>query len=181
MVTKYAEKLLDLSKLDYNKVKELRKHNKLLKSLDKWVLFADRNLAKDMIDLSVIVKDLYEIKEPLNTFRGIREDHKVSANLGLKNPILSKQYRYNSNVEAVSFSTDVCIARAFGNIIIKSKFSPKKDNYLVISNELSFIINYDFRNRKTNIMTQDEVILLPPFDIQYTVIELEKKPLWGMW
>lgn len=170
---------LKLSEGGINKklVSELNKHTGLIDALDKWVLFADRKLIPKLEELTEIVQKLYG-KRRLHVYRGIRLNHKVSAHLGLKNhTAVGEKRHYESKVEAVSFTKDIRIARAFGEVVVEADFDDTH-KYLDITDELCAILS---ERRNIELYTQREVILLPPFALDFTVAEVHKKPVWLRW
>lgn len=158
---------IELESIDKNKIAELKKNKHLLESLDKWILFADRNLIPDIKRLSAIIKSM-EKQQGLVLYRGFNI-YSVQENLNIANPKINSNYNYATKERAVSFSKSKEIAKAFGEILVETNIKNDVD-YLEITNELNLII-HEMRNLKT-IETQDEVILLPPFEIDFKVISI---------
>lgn len=157
----------EINSLDKNKINELKKHKDLLNSLNEWIMIADRNLLPDILKLAKIIKNM-EKQSDIILYRGFSLNS-FQEDLNLTNPKLHGSYKFTSLEKPVSFSKSKDIAQAFGHILIETRINNKYD-FLVITNELNFLI-HEMRNLKI-IETQEEVILLPPFQIDFKVINI---------
>jgi len=169
---------LELSEIDPHKLQVLLKHQDLIKVLDDWILYPDRRLIEDLKKLAVIVNGLNKHSQSLVLYRGISPHLNYQDTMDLRDPngpIFSKVkkykkgdvFRYASTEKAISFSTNIFIARGFGTTLVSTVCDPSKQLALIITPELSKIICD--RRKITNLQTQDEVVILPPFDIEFTI------------
>lgn len=146
--------------LDWKKVDALRGHTQLLKALDSWILIADRKLIPQMIELGQLVRSLYPIPDELTIYRGFGING-FQENMGLKHiPHLGQVVHFQSDERALSFSTDLNIAKGFGNVVVTTKLQTRRSHFLDITDELSYLVQ-EMRNIK-DFQTQREIILLPP-------------------
>lgn len=137
-IEKYMSKPLDTNTIDFNKVSILEKYHKEIESLDEWILFADRKLLPDIRSLSKIIKNLYSDHKNFTAYRGIRYKDSISENLNIENPKIGNIGTYSSDIKPISFTTDIKIARAFGELIIETTIN-KYMNFLNITPELNYI------------------------------------------
>jgi hypothetical protein len=175
-----ASKNIDKSQLDKSKINALKKHSDLLNALDQWALIADRNLIPKLIELGSVVNKLYDFKDDLTLYRGfgVSRFNNFQDTMGLieerrfinkiKEHRVNDSFRYNSSFKAISFSTDLKIAEAFGSVVVRTMVNPLKDFILILTDELCYIVS---EMRNIELETQKEVILLPPFDITFVVVK----------
>ena len=180
----YGEKDVDISTLDNDKVEKLMSHKDLVKALDDWILSPDMKLVPKLIQLGKVVDDLYEIdSSPI--YRGITVSMMsgsyqntmdlVETNwLGI--PRLKEGikvgYKFNYTASSpTSFSYDICIAREFGLLVVKSSM-PDKGKRLVITNELNYIISK--RRNLKSVKSQDEVIAFNGAKLKCEVMEIPR-------
>lgn len=171
---------LALDHISEEKIKRLKQHPRLLAALDQWVLFADRRLIPEMRELGRIVKALYHLPNALTLYRGFRLGG-FQDTLGVPdNAHVGQVLPYKSDERSLSFSTNEDIAQAFGNVVVSTTVNPNKVELLWITDELVVIL-HEMRNLN-DIMTQHEVILLPPIEMQMRVVSFEKSKLgWLGW
>jgi hypothetical protein len=176
MVT-YTEKEFDTTNVDKDKVKELSKYADLIDALNSWITFPDRTLAVKLTELSLIVKQLYTFDDRIKLYRGVGNTN-LTASLGIEVPELGKDYKFESPNQALSFSSDIEIAKGYaGRFLIEVEID-KMSNFLVVTPELDYLI-CSCNNSKHK--TQKEVIVLPPINITPKVIEIKGKPLLCSW
>lgn len=169
---------LDLSEIDPIKLRALIGHRNLIEALDDWILYPDRRLINDLKQLALVVNKLYNYRSKIQLYRGFSPRLNYQDSMGLRDGDGSffskiKKYKkddvfhYASDDKAISFSTSRDIARGFGTTLVSTVLDPTKQLALIITPELSKII-CDRRNI-TDLQTQEEVIILPPFEIQFTI------------
>lgn len=180
-----AEKSLDISKINYKLINVIEQYPELLKTLDNWVLISDKKFIPDLIKLNEIIKKYKKdhnekINETLKVYRGfVINNFNEKLDLTRKD-IVGSKHNFKSNFKALSFTTDFNIAKAFsGNECIIETIFTKKDLYLEFIPELDFLLN-KIRNLK-HFSTQKEVILLPPFDIDFKIIQMNNPSFWLKW
>lgn len=173
-IFKYKAKPYSYDLLDKKKIEKIEKI-KEISSLDSWVDMSDYDLIDDLKILAIKLKEINKFNYDAVLYRGLLEKFSMSASLNLNNPQLNHSYHYSSDKEAVSFTKDIKIARAFGNIIIETSFN-NKTSFLDITPEIYFILSK--RRNLKKLEVQDEVILLPPFNIDFKVVEINKKTLF---
>lgn len=172
----YGEILINENDIDFSKVKILEKYKDLIEKLDKWVLFADNRLLPDLLKLSKIVDSLYHFKmckiyRGFNT-NGIQDKMNLVEKGFFGNKIkenikLGYKFKYETS-RPISFSSDLNIAKYFGNIVIETML-PK--NKLVLTNEICYIISKQCRKLK-ECYSQKEVIVFPNQELSCKVIRL---------
>ena len=171
-----ASKAVGKESVDQTVLKELMKYPVLLESLDKWILFADRKLISNIQKLGEIVKEIKPISEqPI--YRGFG-NFSVQEFLGfdIKHTNVGDKREVKYLDRAISFTTDLEIAKQFGPIIAKC-IDWKKHNYLYICPELCVIISQ--RRSIKAIETQEEIILLPPIDIHCEIVDIKKQNVFN--
>lgn len=168
-------KPLDLSTVDVRVMAKLKQREDLMECLDDWVLFADRDLIPKLRELAKLVRSLKPIsKVPI--YRGFGNWGAQETNgfsISSVNVGDVKSVRYTDR--AISFSTDIEIARAFGKIVVECNDWDKND-YLYICPELCRIVAE--RRNLTTVETQHEIIVLPPISISCKAIEVAKSKRW---
>lgn len=168
-------KLLDISTVDIGVMAKLKQRDDLMKCLDDWVLFADRDLIPRLRELAKLVRTLKPVaKVPI--YRGFgnwggQETNGFSTSSTNVGDVSNVRY----TDRAISFSTDIEIARAFGKIVVECNDWNKND-YLYICPELCRIIAE--RRNLAMIETQHEIIVLPPISISCKAIEVVKSKRW---
>jgi hypothetical protein len=171
---------LSLDDISQEKILRLKQHPQLLDALDQWTLFADRRLIPEMRELGNVVKKLYNLPNELRLYRGFRLGS-FQDNLGISEDAhLGQVVPYKTDERSLSFSTDEGIAKAFGNVVVNTTLNTKRAEFLYITDELVVIV-HELRNLK-KIMTQCEVILLPPMELNLKVVQFEKgRSSWMDW
>lgn len=157
-----------------------KQHPHIKKSLDTWLLIADKSLTKDLKDLSEFMKKIQPYPNNIEVYRGmpIHVSNTFNEKMGIKDPKVHDRYKFSSSDKSISFTTDIRIARYFGNVVVKTILHKCLD-YLILSNELNYVVCTNCRN--TDLNTQKEIILFPPFSIDFEIIEFIKKPWWSVW
>lgn len=168
-------KPLDLSTVDLKVMSKLQHREDLMKCLDDWILFADRDLIPKLRELAKLVRTLKPITR-VPIYRGFGNWGAQETNgfsISSVNVGDMKSVRYTDR--AISFSTDIEIARAFGKIVVMCNDWDKND-YLYICPELCRIVAE--RRNLTEVETQHEIIVLPPISISCKAIEVVKSKRW---
>jgi hypothetical protein len=176
--------ILHLNKedLDLKIIEKYRAFPKLIEALDNWILMPDMRLLPKLMELSQIVNKLQPLTGNIVAYRGFNYSYflKYQETFGLaKSPDLNT-VTTKTTTNPTSFSTDIRIARAFGNIVLQTQLTPTKHSFLRITDELSYLVSIDRRNLK-QIETQKEIIVFPNTELQIKVIESNKKPFWFKW
>lgn len=181
---KYGEVLVTLQDIDFSIVKELEKHTDLLDNLYDWMWISAWEYLPKIIELSKIYNELYTKPKELVLYRGVKtDDPDISDTMGLKKPVIvGSKHRYASNNRAISFTEDIAIARVFGRAIVKTTLLPKQ-NYMQITKEMLYVIYKDhiLKKQRKDVESQLETILLPPFDIQFEIVEYDNSFFWTPW
>lgn len=174
----YAE--VPIGKVDFAKVGKiesfLHTHPDILKALDNWVLIANYELIEELKELRVFLKKIknYTIHIP-TLYRGVRTSQ-FGNNLGSDKVALGQTFKYSDKTTALSFTTDLQIARDFGHIVLR--LDDYKGDYLELTDELMMVLNKHRNITTMNI--QKEVIVFPPMDLNILVYE-KKSPGWLGW
>jgi hypothetical protein len=74
---------------------------------------------------------------------------------------------YSRQNRGLSFSTDLDIAKSYGNVIVESRLPLCSVNALVITDELAYLV---CERQGIPAETQKEVIVLPPFTLNFRII-----------
>ncbi len=158
-------------------MRELRKYPQLLESLDKWILFSERHLIRDMQALAAIVRKLKPLPDTQVLYRGFG-NWSGQETMGFKTSQVKvgDEGEVRATDRAISFSTNVNIARSFGKILVVSR-DWNKASCLYICPELCALVAE--RRNLPEIETQEEVIVLPPIDISCEVIEVRRNNWFG--
>jgi len=133
-----------------------------------------------MRELGQLVNKMYDLPAELRLYRGFRLGS-FQDSLGIsENAHIGQVTQYQTDERSLSFSTDESISKAFGNVVVSTTIHTKKCDFLYITDELVVII-HEMRKLK-QIMTQCEVILLPPMELTLKVVSFEKsKARWLGW
>lgn len=166
--------------VDMNKVKQLKQRPDLIKDLDAWILSPDRDLIPRMQELAALVNSLYTHPKVLTLYRGF-DLGSYQDSMGLKTlPHVGQSIQFDSEERALSFSTEINIARAFGGTVVAVQLNTAKAHFLDITPELCYLVCEE-RNLD-NHETQKEVLVLPPFDLQGTVVQAKRHNFgWAGW
>ncbi len=159
-----------------------KKHPDILKAICSWVLLANRSFLDEIRTLNVFMQKMRFINTSEYLYRGMEFNIAKGGfgeKLGIKNPHLHEVYNFSTKEKVVSFTTDVRIARSFGNVIVKAAFPQDKSQYLVLCKEIMFLISKESKLDKLE--TQEEVILIPPFSLDFEIAEINRKPIWSIW
>jgi hypothetical protein len=175
---------LEVSNIDINVINEFNKHKDLLKALDDWVLVPDMKLLSSLKKLAELVKEIHSdnivFKESFKVYRGFDLNSKYQDTMGLSkkgvlfNEIkpfpLNHVFSYDNDKTPLSFTTVLDpVAKTFGPTIVETELHCNEDNFLFISDELCYLVA-TMRNH-AKMFTQKEIILLPPFNKQFKVIQ----------
>jgi hypothetical protein len=171
---------LSLDNISQEKIQRLQQHPRLLDALDQWVSFADRRLIPEMRELGRIVNALYDFPNELRLYRGFRLGS-FQDSLGIsENAHLGQVTQYRTDERSLSFSFNEEIAKAFGNVVVTTTLNTQKAEFLYITDELVLLIHQ--MRKLTQIMTQCEVVLLPPMELSLKVVQFEKgRAGWAGW
>lgn len=178
----------DLSK---SKLEKLRKFPELIDALYFWIAMGRYESIPDLIELARQVKLIYRFVGKKELYRGFRPKFNGQNNMGLASNVFlifnktnnihfGKVYQYSGDKESISFTTEIDVARGFGGTIIRFQADFAKDNLLVITDELMYLV---CEKHNFELQSQREVVLLPPFNIEFDVIEHNGKtsPSWTSW
>lgn len=184
MTTVNGYATFDVSKLDMKKVEFFeKKYPDLVKKLDRWILSPDQDLISHLIKLGKIVEGLYGLGD-IVIYRGMtvsRMVPKYQETMGLTEKTwygtlkLKKEvvpgYKFDYTAKnATSFSWDLSVARAFGNVVV-SGVSKKGTPRLIITDELDYVVS-KLRNLEDEGETQREVIVFPPSKLSCKVLSI---------
>lgn len=174
-----AEIPVNVREIVWSTVSKLEKHMDLIEVLDSHILFADRKNTEALKELAAICKKIQKQSSTINVYRGFGS-WSAQEDLGVSKEKPGDKITIRSQDKIISTTTDIEIAKAFGPSIVSMTLSAQKDNYLVISDELYYLIA-KLRNHE-KVMSQREVIILPPIDIQATIVQHQpKKSLFEKW
>jgi hypothetical protein len=167
------------SGLDTAIMSKLRTRSDLLDALDSWVHIPDRKLLPKLRELGTLIQGIYRFNKPVKLYRGINPEARYPVDLmGLatqgawKNTVIDFSvgdvFTYDGKESPLSFTTDIEIARSFGKVVVEIVLNPSKTPVLCMTEEVSAVV---CERRRIQPETQEEVILLPSFNINFTVIE----------
>lgn len=160
---------LSLDDIDMDKVKKLQEHPDLIHVMDNWILSPNRELIPKLHELADTVNRLYTHPKVLTLYRGF-DLNNYQDSMGIDSPPTVGQVVYfKSDERALSFSTEINIARSYGGIVVGVRLDTTKTSFLNVTPELCYLVG-ERRNFK-NHQTQKEVIVLPSFDIEGTVVQ----------
>ena len=177
----YAEKKVDLNKIDKHKLKKIEDYFKenpnVLRSFDMWLSIADRTLIKDLLKLTSFINTLYKFKNKPIVYRGFDISSGFQEKLDYsKKDLIGTMKNYDITMDrAISFTSDINIARDFGGYIIKI-VDYDLSKTLVITDELYKYIS-TYRNL-SDVMSQEEYILFGEQTIVTTLIENKNSFFW---
>lgn len=171
---------LDPSKIDKSIVSKYLAEERLMESLSEWTLLADSRHLSDLQKVAELVRKLQSPKIPSIVFRGFRPNG-LQDNLGtvkkkfLFNEIVHHDersvFRYKP-VRPLSFTSEVEIARAFGDIIVEADIRKIGDHCLLITDELAYAIGV---NKLGPPHTQREIVVFPSVgELSFKIIRSSK-------
>lgn len=163
-----AERPINIRKLNPVTVKKFQSNPGLIALLDAWVLVPNNDHLPDLIKAAETVRRIQPPQLPHKLFRGFSVSSSYQDHMGLvdkgwfsnsiKKEVVNKPQQY-ALTRPVSFTTNLGIAKAFGDTIITIPSISVIDHCIWLSDELSYVIALH-RNLKKP-MTQDEVVVLP--------------------
>lgn len=169
-----AERSLD-EQLDPEKMAALQRHDNLIASLDEWVMIPDKRLYPALQKLSEVARQLYKFPPSMTLYRGLDPQSSYQNTMGLskkgillntEKPFrLGELHHYESD-QPISCTTSEQIAQAFGKVVIRMKVQPNRPGTLVITQEMAALV---CQRRNIELKTQDEVILLPPVQVDFVI------------
>ena len=172
---------LDIKNLDKKKILELenffKKNPKIFNSLDIWIILPDKCLKGDLLKLKDFVNNLYKEFKCIDLYRGFDIGFAVvGENLNFKSTSkIGDAHDFNiSKDKAISFSSDISVARTFGEYVVKIRVCDFS-NILIITDELSYLVA---KSRNLKPVTQKEYILFGEQLITPRIIEKNKRS-WG--
>lgn len=150
-----------------------------MKSVDDWILVPNKNTLKQLEHVLSILRHIQPVRLPEYLYRGFSPKSSYQNTMGLsdkgffwntvKHHKVGDVFTYQLR-DPVSFTSNIDIARAFGDTIIEVSTVGLKDHALVLTDELCYVVG-KLRNH-TQKYTQDEVIVLPSaLEIRFKVIE----------
>lgn len=170
-----AELPINIYGLDNKAIDIYSRHVKLIDKLDSYILFADRDLIPDLIELAELVRKTQKQPPSVTVYRGFGS-WKYQEDLGAKNMSVGDTGTIVSSDKVISTTTSLEIAQAFGNNIVQIQLKASEQNYLTVTDELSYLICK--RRNLTQAVTQREIIILPPLSISYQLIIKRQKGLF---
>jgi hypothetical protein len=169
---------LDTTHLSRSHLQQLKQREDLLEALDEWVLSPDAKLLPKLKELAQFLAKIYGLNHKLTVYRGFDPDDSYQDTMGLSekgffsNKVhpheVGQIFRYASKDRPLSFSTDLEIAHAFGTTVITTTLDPAHQSFLILTDELMALLS---ERRNIPAETQKEVILLPPFDIVFSILQ----------
>jgi hypothetical protein len=178
MFSSDAVKLVDSSRLDKSILSRLEKHIELVKLVDDWVLSPNAELLPKLIVAAKVFRSIQLLPKAVMLYRGFDPDSNYQDPMGLQDSWslwrVAKKHEVGDkftyvNEKPLSFTTDIGIARAFGSTVVKVSQTTVQNEFLWISDEISFLISR-LRNLD-EAETQKEVILFPRKTIHFTICE----------
>lgn len=171
--------------IDKNKLSKLRLAFKnkdyLIKTLVSHSGLTNKDNIVHLKEISEILRNIYSYPKELKVYRGIGIAWSFQNTLNIKNKgkdlKIGDKVIYESNKDVISFTTEIGIARAFGNLIVETTLNETLD-FIIYTNELCVMYN-EYQNL-TKLETQREVILLAPFEVELKVTE-KKTSSWLDW
>ncbi len=178
--------------IDPEKMMKLAEYPDLLLALKKWTTTPDFNLAPQLTMLGKIVDDIYQFKNPITCYRGIRTGFDSRSNkkqnlmgvidndieyLRLLKPGFDKAgttFEYETQ-EPMSVARSPYIAKIYGNFIIKTEV-PSDANKLVITPELSYLlqqmeVEYP-EYRAVNLSITHEVVVFTGTKLTFEIVSV---------
>ena len=178
--------------IDPEKMMKLAEYPDLLLALKKWTTTPDFNLAPQLTMLGKIVDDIYQFKNPITCYRGIRTGFDSRSNkkqnlmgvidndieyLRLLKPGFDKAgttFEYETQ-EPMSVARSPYIAKIYGNFIIKTEV-PADANKLVITPELSYLlqqmeVEYP-EYRAVNLSITHEVVVFSGTKLTFEIVSV---------
>lgn len=124
--------------------------------------------------LNKLARIVDETQPPSNKvqvlYRGFDTDS-FQESLGFKGtPQIGTTTRYTAKDRLVSATTNIEIAKAFGDVVVEMHVNLSKVNALRFTDELMFVIA---SIQETEPATQFEVALMPPIDVECKVVYLD--------
>ena len=165
---------------DEGRLKALANRPDLIRALIAWNSSPNRMLAPKLQELAVLVNRLFPQKKMV-VYRGFKpggkqEDFGLTTEQVVALGDTLYHYEDATKSKAISFSTSRQIASGFGGVVVQTEVDPKRDHYLHIVPELVHLACPGF----ADIVTEAEVVLLPPISLTLKVIQTSK-PSWLKW
>lgn len=171
------QRKLDVNKLDDALIDKLKAHQDILSTLNKWIMSPDSTLLPKLIEASEKLIDLDPRVLPSKIYRGVglRNGYQDTLSITKNNARVGCEIKYTPT-RPISFTTNLDIANAFGNVVVEADTKQLAQRYLWISDELSYLVS---RMRNIAPMTQDEVIIFPTkIPVDLTIISVKSKILF---
>lgn len=168
---------IDVKKLDQGILSQLSQHAWLLDVVDAWILSPDARHLSELIKASLALRDIDPRPLPPVLYRGFSLRHRYQDTLGIttKTAAVGKQFSYEAK-RPLSFSHNLDIAKAFGNVVVSMDSAAIRDHCICLSEELCYLIS---QRRRIQPQTQDEVIVFPSSaPLVLTVCLLKPKTLF---
>lgn len=176
--------------IDPEKMMKLAEYPDLLLALKKWTTTPDHNLSPALIYLGKLVDEIYQFKNTITCYRGIRTGFSTRPKqnlmgaiddeieyLRLLKPGFDKPGQTFSfeSPEPMSLARSPYIAKIYGNFIIKTEV-PADANKLVITPELSYLlqqmeVEYP-EYRAVNLSITHEVIVFPGTKLDFEIVSV---------
>lgn len=173
-----AYKKLEIDKLDKDLLKKFYVLLDDLEILNNSMFISDNNNHEKLVELNNKITKIISNPKDLILYRGF--DNGFQDNLGFLKDDINKQKKITFKRD-VSFSLDKEIAEGFGSNIL-STVTNNKTNFLYIHDELSYIIQKEYRNIKDKDMqTQKEIIVFKDNILNIKLIQRNEKPKWILW
>lgn len=169
-----AVKDINLSKLDKTLVSKYERYPEIIELLDDWILSPDGDLLDKLRSHTRTLQSIARLKIGTKLYRGFDPKSSYQDTMGLsKKGWLFNEVRDHEVgntfdypiTRPISFTTDLDIAKAFGKTIVQLVSIP--NDYIWITDELSSLIS---KRRGIGPETQREVIILPPQDLSFKII-----------
>ena len=144
-IEKTAILYLDKTNLNFKIIEKYRAFPKLLEALDSWILMPDKMLLPKLMELAQIVNKLQPLTNDIIGYRGFNNSFFLSyqETFGLSKAPEINSVATKTTTKPISFSTDIRIARAFGNIVLQTELNIAKHCFLRITDELAYIISVE--------------------------------------
>lgn len=166
----FSGKPVDIATCNTVTVSKYGRHPELLHAMYMWTIVADRKMYNMLAKLA---KEAMVIQPPstdcLTIYRGFNPDT-FQDNLNIEGvPSVGDKGKYCTSERMMSATTDFEVASNFGDIVIKATINPNKDVCLIATDELMYAVMK--HGGATEIVTQSEVILMPPISIEWEVVK----------
>ena len=169
----FASVNLTPGQVSLDKISQLQEHPHLIQALHDWYSMPDKGLLPQLKELAGIVARIEGLQGKLEIYRGFTPGSHTQNTMGYggteANLKVADEFMYEQRSTPVSFTTHLDVARTFGKVVIRTEIAFDETCALLFTDELAHLVSMMQDKPPTS---QKEVILLPPFSIPCTVLEM---------